>query len=753
MVGYFLGPAEPIRGVDIKPIRKTLDVSTCVPDELFALCLWLSEYYVANPADCLSLALPTIIRNHTTARLNWSDCLGSDIPESVRQVAKPGKRISDAEIKHLRIRHKLAVSDLVTRGIIREEWTESGPDSRPIVSGYRVVGLEAWGEFIAKRRRQPETFEGERSRRELLSLGWTGPLITAGVKAGILSPITRQASDKLLDIIAARAHVRNLTLTPSQQAVRDRVVQALDSGFGAFLLHGITGSGKTLVYCHLAEEVLKRGKTVLVMTPEIALAGTMLGYMRGFFGERVTILHSAMSERARLENWQAIRQGKYPIVIGPRSALFAPLPDLGLIIVDEEHDSSYKQDDPAPRFHGRDAAIMRGRINRIPVLLGSASPSVESYHQAQSGKYQLLELTERPAGAKLPTVRVVDLREDRIGGDLPFLSFTLKKEVEHRLARNEQVILFLNRRGYSSMIKCAACGHVPVCPKCDVHMTYHKSGGGRLACHYCGKVRREYEACDSCHGLNLLYLGAGTQKLEESIERLFPTATPLRFDSDAVSGDLGAHRRLTDFAERTYNLLLGTQMVTKGLDLPHVSLVGVLSADHGLDLPDFRASEKTFARLLQVAGRSGRAEKPGEVIIQTYYPDNDVISLAARQDYRAFFAREIVQRKEHDFPPFVRLANIEMSGEKEDQVAGAAGQFGLSLEQRCRAGGITIDLLGPAPCPHYYLKGMFRRHLLIKTRQMPRLSRLLAAWEIEEPRFALPSSLRIRIDIDPVDMM
>jgi primosomal protein N' (replication factor Y) len=752
MVGYYLGLAEQVKGIEIKAIQRALDPASFVPPDLFSLCIWVAEYYLANPADCLSLALPTAIRNRTTVRLIWSNP-PKDTPDSIRRIVRPGKAVKSEELKYLRSKHRLSTSSLISRGMVEEVWPSSGESPRPRVSGYRLASAVKWDEFIAGRRSRPQPFEGERTRADLLALGWTGHLLSVGVKEGLLEPVIREASDRSFEMIQSRVEVKALSLTTAQRTVLGRLVDSLGAGFGTFLLHGITGSGKTLVYCHLALEALNREKTVLVLTPEIALAGTMLGYLRGFFGDRIAIMHSAMSERARLENWNAIRSGKHPIVVGPRSALFAPLPNLGLIIVDEEHDGSYKQDDPSPRFHGRDAAIMRARLNKIPVLLGSASPSVESYHQAKSGKYTLLELTERPAGARLPTVRVVDLREDRLGGDLLFMSYALKKEVDRRLAQDEQVILFLNRRGYASMLKCGSCGHVPNCPSCEIHMTYHKAGGGRLACHYCGLVRRDYSVCEKCGGRNFLYLGTGTQKLEESIARLFENARPLRFDSDAAAGEFGAHQMLSDFAAHKYNLLLGTQMVTKGLDLPKVSLVGVLSADHGMDLPDFRASEKTFARLLQVAGRSGRTEREGEVIIQTYDPENEIITLAARQDYSGFFEREIGLRKEHEFPPFTRLVNVEISGKAEEQVSRETIEFRQRLEDVVARSQVSIEILGPAPCPHYFVKGVYRRHLLVKTRQMSRLSRLLAEWEVGEARFGLPSSVNIRVDVDPIDLM
>jgi primosomal protein N' (replication factor Y) len=517
-------------------------------------------------------------------------------------------------------------------------------------------------------------------------------------------------------------------------------------------LHGITGSGKTLVYCHLARKVLGQNRGVLVLTPEIALSGTALAYFRGFFGDTVTVIHSAMTGRERLESWTGIRRGKYRVVIGPRSALFAPLENLALVIVDEEHDSSYKQNDPSPRFHGRDAAVMRGKLSKVPILLGSASPSLESYHHARSGRYRLLELTERPSGARLPKVRVINMQQQKLFGDMPYLSFPLKKEVDTRLARDEQVILFLNRRGYAPQLKCADCGFVPRCPRCDVKLTYHRVGR-KLSCHYCGHFQQTADSCPACSGHRVLYLGAGTQKVETHLAQLFRSGRVLRFDSDTASGRKNAHQMLREFSERNYNLLLGTQMVTKGLDFPGVSLVGVLSADLGLDLPDFRASEKTFARLLQVAGRSGRGQNPGEVFIQTYYPESEVIRDAAAQDFVSFYKREIESRRTHRFPPFNRLLKFILLSQDRNKLEMSAAEFGDRLRVQTQQTNLRAEILGPAPCPMALLRGNFRRQLFVKTRQPVRFSRMLSAWEDGQPRFGLPTNVKIVIDVDPDDMM
>ena len=365
-----------------------------------------------------------------------------------------------------------------------------------------------------------------------------------------------------------------------------------------------------------------------MLTPEITLAGSTLAYFRGFFGDKVTVVHSAMTSRERLASWRGIRSGRFKIVVGPRSALFAPLPNLGMIIVDEEHDSSYKQDDPSPRFHGRDSAIMRAKINSIPVLLGSATPSLESYHHALDKRYNLLQLRKRPTGASLPSIQLADMRSQGLKGEHSYLSLPLKKKIESTLKADRQLILFLNRRGYSPHLKCSDCGHTPECPDCRIKLTYHKRGR-KLTCHYCGYLVIAGSYCDSCSGNQVDCIGVGTQRLEESLAELFESAKVVRFDSDSASGRKKAHSILSSFARKEGNLLLGTQMVTKGLDLPGVTLVGVVSADASMDMPDFRASEKGFSRLVQVSGRSGRADQPGEVIIQTFNPTNEVIADAA----------------------------------------------------------------------------------------------------------------------------
>jgi len=748
-LGFFLAPGRPQADISLREIIRPLESSSFFGSELFAFCLWMARYYLANPADCLAAALPPSLKSRRAVTYRWSETT-DPVPPTVRQWFQPGKAITKATLEALRERRSL-LATLIGDGIVEEQWPVAEDSSGGGRFGYRIADPAAFSHFFADGKFQPKPFDSILSRAQLLETGWTDYQLGKARKQGVLDRVRRESED-ILSFIDAREEVAGIELTEEQQEVLASLTSTLDSGFQASLLHGVTGSGKTIVYCRLCREILRQDKTALVLTPEIALTGTTLAYFRGCFGDEVTVIHSAMTQRERLESWRGIRSGKYRIVVGPRSALFAPLDNLGLIVVDEEHDPSYKQDDPSPRFHGRDAAVMRGKMADIPVVLGSASPSIESYHHAREGRYRLLKLRRRPAGAKLPTVRVIDMRRDRLRGDLPFFSYPLKKEVQKRLDDDHQVILFINRRGHSPQLKCAACGHVPMCPSCRIHLTYHRVGR-KLTCHYCGHAEAARETCNKCGHEEIIYLGAGTQKVEESLTRLFKDVRPIRLDSDAAAGRVRAHRILSEFGSRKYNLLLGTQMVTKGLDFPGVTLVGVLAADLSLDLPDFRASERTFARLLQVAGRSGRSEERGEVLIQTFYPESELIDEAAHQDYESFFEREIESRRALDYPPFSRLVHISLSSKNEELLKKGALELRDRLREITIGKSVITELLGPAPCPLYYLRGRYRRHLIVKTHRIMELTRILSEWELKHPRFGLSTAVRVVVDIDPDDMM
>ena len=749
-VGFLIGESQAQAGIETKPIAGPLDDTTWFAEDLFKLCLWMADYYFANPADCLIAALPSAIRNAQSPEYIWRDYAPATLPDSVTHLAKAGNRISAVQVRRIKEVGKSNLRRLINEGAIEESWIGNSPEPAKKLVGYRLT-VESIDESFAPAGKLKE-FSGYVDRASLTELGWTDHYLRKGIDRGIIDPVHEARDISILDFVTERPEVAEHQLTEEQETVVGSVAAKMGEGFSTTLLHGVTGSGKTLVYCHLARKVIKSGGTILVLTPEIALSGATLAYFRGFFDDRVTIIHSSMTERERLASWLGVREGKYQVVIGPRSALFAPLESLGLIIVDEEHDASYKQNDPSPRFHGRDAAIMRGRIAGVPVLLGTATPSIESYYNAELGRYDLLQLKERPANATLPNVPLIDMKEHRVGGEMTFFSLPLKKRISERLQSEQQVILYLNRRGYAPYLKCQKCGEVPGCPRCNIKLTYHRSGR-KLTCHYCDFHQFGPGECQNCQSTDFDYVGTGTQKVEESLPKLIKEAKVARFDSDTASGRNRSYRILRDFAAGKQNVLLGTQMVTKGLDLSRVTLVGVLAADFELDLPDFRASERTFARLVQVAGRSGRREEKGEVLIQTFNSELPVINEAARQDYDRFFKREIESRREYSYPPFSRLVRLIFSGPESDELERLVKSFSARLEQACARSRLQVTRLGPSPCPLSFLRGRHRRHLILKTGQVQKLVRLLSHWEIAEPRFGLPARVRVTVDVDPVDLL
>lgn len=748
-VGFYLGPGSAPTTGTLKSIIQVIDRTSLFSSDLFHLCIWMADYYFANPADCLLSALPPKLKSATSNRYRIAE--GISHPEiaalfSARDLSK-ARVVTSRHLSRLKRTHQTLFQELLAAGKLQEDWT--GGESGRMELQFKVADDTKLNAFIRKRK-GCEIFEGSLNRTQLKGLGWTPYQINAALRTGALIQKAVPVQIEALPFVAPKQNVQNLILTDEQNVVCEKV-NAKGDRFSVHLLHGVTGSGKTLVYCRLAEKVLARDRDVLVLTPEIALTGPILAYFRGFFAGEVTVIHSAMTERERIESWAGIQNNRYRVVIGPRSALFAPLKNIGLIIVDEEHDGSYKQDDPSPRFHGRDSAIMRAKLADVPIVLGSASPSIESYHNALAGKYSLHKLTRRPTGTNLPRVQIVDMRKDGLSGSLTHVSYQLKKSVDEKLSQGDQAILFLNKRGYARQLKCDECGTVSACPNCNISLTYHKVGS-KLTCHYCGHQNVLPTHCTSCNGHAIQLVGTGTQRAEEDVQKLFPQAKPVRFDSDSAKGRQKAYEILQAFSSGQYNVLLGTQMVTKGLDLGGVTLVCVLDADQSLDMPDFRASEKTFARLLQVAGRSGRA-KPGVVLIQTHYPEHPVIRNATTHDYEAFYVREIEVRRNFDFPPFNRLVNVVFSSRSENALDEKPNDFKSQLIRRASKAKVDCEALGPSPCPMYYLRSRYRKQMLIKTRTVTRLTSLLSQWEDESTHFGLPSTISVTVDVDPDDMM
>jgi primosomal protein N' (replication factor Y) len=536
-------------------------------------------------------------------------------------------------------------------------------------------------------------------------------------------------------------------LTSGQAAaVREVMGAVARGGFAPLLLHGVTASGKTEVYLRAAHAAREAGGQTLVLVPEVALGSQVVAAFRKRFSARIGVLHSYLTVGERRRNWELASRGALDVVVGARSAVFAPLPNLRLIVVDEEHEPAYKQSEML-RYHGRDVAVRRAQLLGIPVVLGSATPSLESLANAARGKYRLLRLPRRVDSRPMPVVRVVDLRRDSAGDEL--LSRPLRQAVAERLERREQTVLFLNRRGHSHYTQCRACGFTPECPNCDITLTLHLAPS-EWRCHYCDHRRPASVRCPSCQAPMLRFAGAGTQRAEREIAAAFPAARLLRLDTDVARVQGSTHAVLAAFARGEADVLLGTQMIAKGLDFPRVTLVGVLDADVALHLPDFRAAERTFQLLVQVSGRAGRGPVAGEVFVQTCTPDHHAVAAAALNDERMFLERELGQRREAGYPPFRRLATVLFSGTDEDEVEAAATRIRERIEAPAEAAG--VELLGPAPQALARLKGRHRWHLLLKATNAIRL-RETVAHALEQADAARLKGVKVMADVDPVEVL
>ncbi len=549
-----------------------------------------------------------------------------------------------------------------------------------------------------------------------------------------------------------------LELNPEQKAAFEKIAASMEAKKStSFLLHGVTGSGKTEIYLQAIARALERGQGAIVLVPEISLTPQTVERFKARFSSGplqtlVAVLHSHLSAGERHDEWQKIRQNRARIVIGARSAIFAPVEKLGLIIVDEEHEHSYKQEE-SPRYHARDCAVMRGQLEGAVVVLGSATPSMESFFNAQSGKYTLLEMPTRVDDQKLPLVRVVDMRlearHDK-GQGVPIFSRVLRERILQRLEKGEQTILFLNRRGYASSLQCPKCGYVAGCPNCSVSLTYHRHNQ-KLICHICGHNSAAPTVCPEakCRNPAIRYAGIGTERVEEALPKLFPKARIARMDSDALKRKDDFKRILGDFRTGKIDILLGTQMIAKGLHFPNVTLVGIIYADLTLHMPDFRAGERTFQLLTQVSGRAGRGDIEGEVVVQAFTPFHPAIQYARRHDYLGFYDQEIEFRQQLSYPPHGRVAMLTMRGRNEEKVSLCADHVRKELDATLGSAGQFI-VAGPAPAPLLKAENFFRYQIMLRGRQMPKLSRYLQGFT---ERVKMPEDVLMTIDIDPVNLV
>jgi primosomal protein N' (replication factor Y) len=618
-------------------------------------------------------------------------------------------------------------------------------------------------QVFGRARRQRELYElldslgGRGAVEHLVERLGVSDSVVDGLVARGLARIEREADPRVpypgRALVQGPAHPP----TPAQRHAIARITSA--HAGDVFLLHGVTGSGKTLVYLEALRHILADGeRTGIVLVPEIALTPQAVDRFRAVFGDLVAVLHSALGDGERLDDWRALRRGNKRIALGPPSPLFAPLDNVGLIVVDEEHEASYKQGE-APRYHAREAAIVRAHHEGGVVVLGSATPSLESWVAAREGRYQLLSLPDRVGGGRLPAVHLVDLRRKLTQGALGstdpvrrVVSEPVEAALRERMARGEQSLLLLNRRGYAAFLQCSQCGHVVDCPNCSISLTYHRTPE-RLICHYCAHSEDSGPTCSKCGGLALRQRGLGTQQVERLLSERFPEARIARMDVDTTSGKMSHSRILDRVAAGDVDILLGTQMIAKGLDFPNVTLVAVVDADVGINLPDFRASERCFQLLAQVAGRAGRGPKGGEVYIQTRCPEHHAVRHALTHDYLSFVEEELSQRAEPPYPPSTRLANIVFSGTSEEstaEMALAARDWLRRLMERYPE--LHVHMVGPAPCAIDRIKTRWRWHLMLKSNDAKNLTRVV---NYLGARFPVPKreGLRIAIDRDPATVL
>ncbi|HUR54398.1 MAG TPA: primosomal protein N' [Gemmataceae bacterium] len=690
----------PSASFEVKSVTRVLDDDALVDDHLMKLTRWMADYYLCG----------------------WGQVLHAVVPAGVRENAGTRQAV-----------------------FVEPVPKEQLPNPLPAVSPQQKAAITA----LKKENRPLEI--GQLARLAKCSTG----IVASLVKKGLMRKFTERVENR-----SAEARDGNSETEPSAKALADIQLNADQlrvweqfrtslhtGGYKPFLLHGVTGSGKTEVYLRAIEEVVKQGKEAIVLVPEISLTPQTIERFRGRCGN-VAVLHSHLTDAERGGYWRRVASGHIQVVVGARSAVFAPTRKLGLIVIDEEHENSFKQES-TPRYHARDVAVMRARLEDIPIMMGSATPSLESWANAAKGAYTILSLPNRVESRPMPAVKVIDLRhEPKPTGKHYAISPSLELAMKGALKEKGQIILLLHRRGFSTHVHCQSCGHVAQCAHCDLALTFHRTKAA-LVCHYCGFETAPYAKCPACEANAIRYQGLGTEKLHAEIEEKFPGSVCQRMDSDTMSKP-GSHQRVLDaFRDGLIHILVGTQMIAKGLDFPNVTLVGVVNADVGLHLPDFRSAERTFQILAQVAGRAGRGDKGGQVLVQTFTPDHPCITLASKHDFVGFAGMELSHRKQHKYPPFERMARLIVRSEKEESAAAFAETLAGAFKS-AMAATPGVRLLGPAECPVFRLNNYYRFHFQVQSDSSAHLHDVIRnAMTVAKP----PHGVEFQVDIDPYSMM
>ncbi|MBI5402339.1 MAG: primosomal protein N' [Ignavibacteriae bacterium] len=772
-----------------KEIKTILDENAIFSDEMIKFSKWISDYYLAPFGEVLFSFIP----NKTNIQSDTFYSLSEDFKGNLDRIKSKEeiyidiissfKNKKSTVLTKKQIEKKFDIKDagkyleyLVSENILISSklFTRQTAEKyvKMVSRNFKPGDIES---VISENKIKSEKQSAFLSKlAEVDSIELSELLKITGLSSGSVNSILKKELISIEEVRVSRDHpevyseeYNSVILNEEQEKVLDEIKSGLNSEeFSPYLLHGITGSGKTEVYISAIREVLKRNKTAIVLVPEISLTPQLIYRFRQNFGEKIGVIHSKLSEGERFDSFEKIKNGDYKIIIGARSALFAPVRNIGIIVVDEEHDSSYKQEN-SPRYNARDAAIIRAKMNNAVVLLGSATPSLESYFNAQNGKYKLLELTKRAANIKLPEIKIVDLKNRQTPEEykkdifnfidktkVRFLSKELIVEIGERLEKKESVIILQNRRGYHSYLECLNCGEVEMCPRCTISLTYHKTFN-TLKCHFCGYTKKVIEVCSGCGSSKVIPVGAGTERVEEELVKIFPKAKIERLDSDSITSRKKYQQILKDFYDKKIDILVGTQMISKGLDFPDVTLVGVINADIGLLNPDFRATERTFQILTQVSGRSGRSGKKGEVLIQTSHSEFYVFEDVKNHNYMDFYEKELKSRKALNYPPFSRAAVVELKSTDRNLTESKTKEiYNLIIKLDSKK---YLNLFPPTPPLFSKLKNLYRFHILIKSSKETDpsgnyiISLLKAVNEYSEKNIS--SKIRLTIDIDAVNLL
>lgn len=768
---------ETERDYELKSIHDVVSPEPFIAREMMDLLAWISDYYICHLGEAYRLIHPSVNLKKSKYEIRR---LPVPEPAALRSAALREllQGLPEEDWINLdRLENKLGRKNLLFRihrlkklDLLETRYTPPAIRQafKKIIS-FRLLPETSWQAEVRKHFHDGSSKKylranqlialmqeaAELPRKALQDKGFSSSIIQRLEKAGVIQRFEKEIEPQQENSFNLAR--KDVELTASQQGFVDLLQPYLKDSpaYKAFLLHGVTGSGKTEVYLELIRRVVAAGRQAIVLIPEIILTPQMMARFRNHFGDKVAVLNSRLSPGERLAVFQKIRQNEFSIVIGPRSAIFAPFKNLGLIIIDEEHESSYKQNDAIPRYHGRDVALYRAWLNNIPIVMGSATPGIESLHNARSGKYQYYHLAERIHSTGMPRIYLADLKAEwKRTGAAQIFTENLLVQMESRMLVKEQCMLLQNRRGFSPYIQCNECGHVEKCQNCDITLTYHKSGK-KLQCHYCGYEGDAPSVCPSCKGFEILYRGVGTQRIEEIARETFEEAVFLRMDQDTTRKK-GAHGRILEqFRSGEADVLIGTQMIAKGLDFERVTLVGIMNADHGLHFPDFRASERVFQLLVQAAGRSGRGSSKGAVIVQAYDTEHYIYKFVIKHDYISFYEREIKSRETLNYPPFSRLCLIRLIGESEEHTF----HFARELAQYLRTANKErrFIVLGPAPAPIFRINNRYRVHIMLKQPRQddPSMSYLRALLKqgIYKNGEVKKWPVKVQIDVDPLDIL